>query len=440
MTGRIPRSKTRTSKAVRRRLWAFVGIAVFVLATISFGTVVVARHVAQQDALKDAERTTRRLAQLVVAPLMPGVLSHDQNSLDELNRAISTRLKDGSVAEIDVWDGDGTVVYCNEPLTIGKHFATTPQLLATTENDVTSADIALSDETSDLPSNQWFVEVYVPMRVPGYPRTLAFEAYYSADQLNEQTTALATDSILLALIPLIVLQAVQVPIAIWLTRRVGRQEAERAALLNRALSASDRERRAIAVNLHDGVVQDLAGVGYALAAITPAVPNGQRGIAESCATSVRTAVDALRLLMVEIYPPDLSGSGLPDAINGLAQPLRDKGISVTIDVGTLPTLAQESAVAIYRVARETIANVAKHAGATDVRIVLSPHDGETVRLMVIDNGSGIPPDAFERRQDGHFGLHMLADHIEDLGGMFFVSPGPTTGTVVEAIVPIQPAV
>jgi signal transduction histidine kinase len=439
MTGRIPRSKTRTSKAVRRRLWAFVGIAVFVLVTISFGTVVVARHVAQQDALKDAERTTGRLAELVVKPLMPGVLAHNQSTVNDLNRAIETRLKDGSVAEIDVWEGDGTVLYCNEPLTIGKHFATTPQLTATTRDHVTSADISLSDETSDLPSNQWFVEVYVPLKVPGYP-TLAFEAYYSADQLNEQTTALATDSILLALIPLIVLQAVQVPIAIWLTRRVGRQEAERAALLNRALSASDRERRSIAVNLHDGVVQDLAGVGYALAAITPAVSNGQRSIAESCATSVRTAVDALRLLMVEIYPPDLSGAGLPDAISGLAQPLRDKGLTVTIDVGTLPTLAPESAVAIYRVARETITNVGKHASAAEVRIILAPHDGESVRLMVIDNGRGIPPDAFERRQEGHFGLHMLADHIEDLGGMFFVSPGPSGGTVVEAIVPVQPVI
>jgi signal transduction histidine kinase len=439
MTGRIPRTKTRTSQAVRRRLWAFVGIAVFVLATISFGTVVVARHVAQQDALKDAERTTGRLANKVVLPLMPGVLHNDGHSLGELNRAIQTRLEDGSVAEIDVWQGDGTVLYCNEPLVIGKRFATTPQLTATTQHGMTSADISLSDETSDLPSNQWFVEVYVPMTVRGYP-TMAFEAYYSADQLNEQTTALATDSILLALIPLIVLQAVQVPIAIWLTRRVGRQEAERTALLNRALSSSDRERRAIAVNLHDGVVQDLAGVGYALAAITPAVAGAQRDIAESCATSVRTAVDALRLLMVEIYPPDLSGSGLPDAISGLAQPLRDKGMSVTIDVGTLPTLAPESAVAVYRVARETITNVDKHAGASEVRIALAPHDGDTVRLTVLDNGTGIPADAFERRQDGHFGLHMLADHIEDLGGMFFVSPGPSGGTLVEAIVPVQPVV
>jgi signal transduction histidine kinase len=416
-----------------------VGIAVFVLATISFGTVVVARHVAQQDALKDAERTTDRLARLVVAPLLPGYLQGDQTDLNELTEAIQTRTRDGSVQEIDVWESNGRVLYSNEPLTAGKQFATTQQLTNTTQKGVTSADIALSDETSHLPKNVWFVEVYVPMKLKGYG-TLAFEAYYSADQLNEQTTALATDSILLALIPLIVLQAVQVPIAIWLTRRVSRQEAERAALLNRALSASDRERRAIAVNLHDGVVQDLAGVGYALAAITPAVPGAHRDIADSCATSVRTAVDALRLLMVEIYPPDLSGSGLPDAISGLAQPLRDKGAVVTIDVGTVPVLAPESAVAIYRVARETITNVAKHAGASEVRIVLGPHDGDTVRLLVVDNGTGIPPDAFDRRQEGHFGLHMLADHIEDLGGMFFVAPGPSGGTVVEAIVPVQPVV
>jgi signal transduction histidine kinase len=416
-----------------------VGVAVFVLVAIGFGTVVVARHVAQQDALKDAEQTTNRLAQLVVAPLIPGVLAGDETKRDELDRAVHTRLADGSVTEIDIWTADGTVVYCDEANNIGKRFATTSQLLDTINHDRTSADIALADETSDLPHNRYFVEVYVPLKVKG-AATMAFEAYYSVRQLNEQTEALATDSILLALVPLVILQAVQVPIAIWLTRRVSRQEAERAALLDRALSASDRERRTIAANLHDGVVQDLAGVGYALAAITSVVPADHRDVAEDCAASVRVAVDALRLLMVDIYPPDLSGPGLVDAVNSLVQPLRDMDTEVSVEVAALPTMAPDAAVAVYRVARETITNVVKHAGASQVRITLGPHAGNTVRLKVMDNGSGIPPDAFDRRQDGHFGLHMLSDHIEDLGGLFFASAAISGGTVVEAIIPAEPGI
>jgi two-component system NarL family sensor kinase len=433
---RLPRRKASPSGAVLRRLWAFVGVAVLVLVAIGFGTVVVARHVARQTALEQAERTTDRLARLVVAPLLPGVLEGDTEKREELDRAVHTRLADGSVTEIDIWDATGTVVYCDEESTIGKRFATTPQLLDTIDNGVTSADIALSDETSDLPPNVWFVEVYVPLRLPGRP-VMAFEAYYSAEELDEQTAALAGDSILLALVPLIILQAVQVPIAIWLTRRVSRQEAERAALLNRALSASDRERRFIATNLHDGVVQDLAGVGYAMAAITTVVPFEQRGIAENCAASVRDAVDALRLLMVDIYPPDLSGPGLAEAISGLAQPLRDMDIDVQVEVAALPTITPDAAVAVYRVAREAITNVAKHSAASQVRIILGLHGGDTVWLRVIDNGVGIPPDAFDRRPEGHFGLHMLADNIEDLGGRFTVTGAPGGGTIAEAVVPIQ---
>lgn len=422
---------------MRRRLWAFVGVAVLVLIAIGFGTVVIGRHVAREDALRDSERTTQSFADKVVAPLLPDVLEGDPLSLEALNQAVRARLADGSVTEIDVWDRQGTVVYCDDPDTIGKRFALTPQLLDTIDRGQVSSDIALSDETSDLPPNQWFVEVYVPMKVEGWP-TMAFEAYYSVTRLDEQTSALATDSIILALVPLIILQAVQVPIALWLTRRVSRHEAERAALLNRALSASDRERRSIATNLHDGVVQDLAGVGYALAAITTVVPAEHRDIAENVAGSVRDAVDALRRLMVDIYPPDLSGPRLADALYGLARPLRDLGLQASVEVAALPEMAPEAAVAVYRVAREALTNIAKHAHATEVRVVLGPHAADTVRLRIIDNGTGIPPDAFDRRPEGHFGLHMLADHIEDLGGLFFVSAGPTGGTIVEAVVPVRP--
>ena len=71
----------------------------------------------------------------------------------------------------------------------------------------------------------------------------------------------------LAVGALLLLQLIQTPITVSLARRVAGHEAERAALLERALSASERERRQIAADLHDGVVQDLAGAGYALAAV-----------------------------------------------------------------------------------------------------------------------------------------------------------------------------
>jgi signal transduction histidine kinase len=110
---------------------------------------------------------------------------------------------------------------------------------------------------------------------------------------------------------------------------------------------------------------------------------------------------------------------------------------VSVDVASLPTMTPDAAVALYRVAREAITNIVKHARATEVVISLGVHDGDTVWLRVIDNGVGIPVDAFDRRPEGHFGLHMLADNIADLGGRFTVTAAPNGGTIAEATVPIE---
>ena len=85
--------------------------------------------------------------------------------------------------------------------------------------------------------------------------------------------------------------------------------------MERALSASERERRQIAADLHDGVVQDLAGAGYALAAVARRVEGPTATGVEHVGRVVRGAVESLRRLMVDIYPPDLSGAGLPGAID-----------------------------------------------------------------------------------------------------------------------------
>ena len=72
--------------------------------------------------------------------------------------------------------------------------------------------------------------------------------------------------------PLLVLMLIQVPIAASLARRIRRQDADRSALLERNLSVSEKERVRVAADLHDGPIQELAGVGYALGAVASSVP------------------------------------------------------------------------------------------------------------------------------------------------------------------------
>jgi signal transduction histidine kinase len=163
------------------------------------------------------------------------------------------------------------------------------------------------------------------------------------------------------------------------------------------------------------------------------VPAGRRAVAEECAASVQHAVDALRRLMVQIYPPDLSGPGLPAALEDLAAPLRAAGTQVQITVGALPAMAPEVTATLYRVARETLANVAKHAAATAVRVELRS-DGTDVVLRVADNGRGLPPGALDQRGE-HLGVRLLTDRAQDLGGQFTLGAAAGGGTLAEAVIP-----
>jgi two-component system NarL family sensor kinase len=421
---------------VRRQVTTFITVGVVILAVIAFGAVLASQVVARAEALRDAERVTDRLAHLVVGPLLAGALAGDPGPRAELNRAISSRLSDGLISEVNVWQRDGTIVYADQVRVVGTRKETPDEVLAAIDLNTVSSQIQDADEAGVLPDER-FVEVYVPLVLSDGNR-YAFEAYFSSGHVDEQAAALVGTLAALAVVPLVALQLVQLPIALSLARQVRRQEDERVRLLQRALSSSDKERAKIAADLHDGVVQDLAGAGYALAALRNSVAPERRGVADTVAGAVRSAVDELRHLMVDIYPPDLSGSGLAVAVEDLVRPLRERDVDVLVDVAPLPTMDPETAASIYRVARESLMNVSKHSGASHVQViieVLEPEQ-EAVRLRVCDNGIGVPAAQADRQHNGHFGIRMLTDRVTDLGGRFSVMPGPTGGTVAEAVIPL----
>lgn len=417
----------------QRPLRTFVGVALVALVGVSVGAVLVARAVAQDESLRAAERTTVRIGELVVAPLLADALRGSADRLEELERAMAIRLRDGSLSEVTVWDRDGTVVYSTVPSAVGTVFPLSDEVAAAIDDGIVDSEIG-TPEVPDSPGapQRRYVEVYAPMEVAGRG-VLAIETYVSTQQLDLQTASLAGRLVLLTVVPLVLLQLVQVPIAISLSRRVRRHDRERAELLARALSASDRERRSLAADLHDGVVQELAGTAYALAALTRKVPDADRPVARAAAEAVSSSVDGLRRLMIDLYPPDLSGPGLAAALDDLARPLRAAGAMVDVSVDPMPELAPPAAATVYRVAREALANVAKHAGARHVVVRLTAEDGDAVVLRIADDGVGLGRVPAE---EGHFGVQMMRDRVVDAGGRFRLGRPPGgTGTVAEAVVP-----
>lgn len=427
--------------ARRRTVWgrelaAFCATALLVLLAVSAGTVWLSERIARANALEEAERTAQRLAQFLVEPALAEAATGAPGRFDELDRAAENRMSDGSVVRMVVWRATGEVVWATEPELLGREFDPSDGVLAAIGGD-TVAEVDERPETTADGEPQALLEVYTPLAGPG--EQLAFEAYLAYDGIARQAARLRGQIIPMAIGALVVLQLVQVPIATSLARRVRRQEAERTALVQRNVEASDRERRAIAADVHDGPVQDLAGVSYALSALRGSLPEERQPTADKLVGAIRHAVQSLRRLMIDIYPPDLSGPGLGVAISDSAEPLRAAGIEVLIDAAPLPETPPEVTAVLYRTAKEALANVAHHAQAKRTWITLEEtalRGTPAVRLEVADDGVGFPAST-DKRAEGHLGLALLRDRVVDLGGTVTLGDRLGGGALLTAVVPLH---
>lgn len=424
-----------------REIAAFLLIPVLILAAVAAATVFASERIARANALAEAERTAMRIAQVLVAPVIADALDGVPGRWQELERILATRMSDGSIATVVVWSATGEIVFASEPELVGRRLPPSEELLtALAGTALASVDEEPETAYEGEGDRGPMVEVYVPLTVRG--ESMAVETYFSADGIDRQAALLRGEIVPVAVGALVLLQIVQVPFVLSLTRRVRRHENERAVLMALGITASERERRAIAADLHDGPVQDLAGISYALSSLRSTVPADRQETVDRLVGAVRHALHSLRRLMIEIYPPDLSGPGLAVSIDDLAGPLRARGVAVDLDVRPPVELSPEAAAVIYRTAKEALVNVAKHAAARRVWISLeeTEHRGAAaVRLEVSDDGVGFPETGVDGRSDGHLGLLVLTDRVVDLGGTVDLGKRLDGGAVVTAVVPLSHA-
>src|SRR5205085_242808 len=231
---------------------------------------------------------------------------------------------------------------------------------------------------------------YLPVTAPGGERFL-FEAYYRYEAVEASGSRLWRSFAPISLGALVLLELVQLPLAWSLARRLRQRLREREGLLQRALEASAVERRQIATDLHDSVVQDLAGVGYALAAAAREGGVGDGRVLEDSAATVRESIKALRSLVVEIYPPDIAEEGLAATLSDLLARTSGRGVVAELDTGELrEPLPTAVAGLLYRVAQEGLRNALNHAEATELCLRLRSTDASVV-LELTDDGRGFDP-------------------------------------------------
>jgi two-component system NarL family sensor kinase len=386
---------------------------------------------AERHALNNARNATQRLADFAIGPLVTEQLfAGDPAAIQGLDNRIAPWLDRGNVLRIKVWDSTGRVVYSDVNALIGNEYALPDwgeALLAGGEGTATVENQDELENEFESTAGE-LVEVYVrSMAATGEP--LIFEAYYDDDDVRAEQAAVLRDVAPAILLALAVLQLAQLIPAVRLARRIQADQAVRRRLLQRSLEASDLERRRIARDLHDEVIQDLAGLSYAMEAEEMRSSPGQRALLTQAHLILQDNVKTLRAMTAELYPINLEKLGLPAAMNRLADPLRQAGIHVTLRGENAEDLSRESSAMFYRVAREALANVLKHAGADSVELSLENVNDATV-LQIRDDGRGFDPG--HGAPEAHLGMQIMKDTIEDAGGSLAVVSAPGEGTVVEA--------
>ena len=237
------------------------------------------------------------------------------------------------------------------------------------------------------------------------------------------------------------------------TRNVHESEVERAAhqkeregLLQKAVEASEAERRRIARDLHDGVVQNLAGMAFALSAEASqlkgqaSLGNGHRellDLLETSADETRGAMKDLRTLIIELAPPTLRREGLHAALLEVLREMKRSGTNTELDLPPNLRLREDRGTLIFRVAQEILRNVASHAHAKNVKVELIEEDGSAI-LSIQDDGRGFSQsDVDRRRGEGHLGTTAIVELAENAGGTLTIDSEPGRGTLVVLTLPIE---
>jgi two-component system sensor histidine kinase UhpB len=161
--------------------------------------------------------------------------------------------------------------------------------------------------------------------------------------------------------------------------------------------------------------------------------NRERDI-EQTKQSVRQALEEVRRIARELRPEMLEHLGLVSALTELSRKFSDQS-GIRVDrrfAEALPPLSDEAEIAVYRVAQESLTNVARHADATQVEMTLEPGVGSVV-LCVADDGRGLPGGAAS--PNGQTGLRGMRERAILVGGALAIKRSHTGGVEVRLEVP-----
>ena len=441
---------------LRSPLTLFLAVSVALVAVIFVATSALADRTARDVVIEQAESNTEVIAESIINNRIPVALLNGKISVvDRFVQDVRIdKFENDAIESFDILRSDGSLAFDSDdvgvvsekkvyPLTDGQR-----RVLAAGGGTVSSFADPDSRRSEDRPGEEdglvkisTYVEAYYTQNTTdiraqkGRPTTepALFVAYWRLEGVEARQSELFASLRLITLLPLLLLVGISAAMLALLNNQVRRGSRERERLLQTAIDASDAERRRIARDLHDGVVQDLAGSGFALsgAARDPSTTPELAEVLDTVGTSLRDSLKQMRSLLAEIHPPDLHGQGLQAALDDLIAPAAAAGIHASTSVAGVESASAPEVALVWRVAQEAVRNATRHSGASTLAVTVRG-DEEELLLEVVDDGVGF--DTAAPSKPDRFGLRGLRSLVRDVGGELKVDSAVGEGTSVRMAV------
>lgn len=220
-------------------------------------------------------------------------------------------------------------------------------------------------------------------------------------------------------------------------RRAERAEQELRRLSQQLVETQEEERKSISRELHDEVGQMLTALRVELHNLQQATPSQREQFRQRLEEARQLAEDALRTvrdMAMGLRPSMLDDLGLGPAVEWQAREFsRRYGVPVSVELeGRLENLPERQRTCVYRVVQEALTNCARHARATQIRVVIHGRQ-DAIVLAIQDNGVGFDP---EKTSGRGLGLLGIQERVRELGGRVSIISQPGRGTLLSAEVPL----
>lgn len=415
---------------LRRAVVRFAVVSGALLVVVIVAMLVVADRLAERGRADEARARAESLAAAVELELAaPTPFEPD----DEVTAAFEAHARRSGVRAVLVWADDGRVVWSTRTALRGRQYQLDPEV-ARLFRDPTALVVEegkwfAAARPAGLLGNE--IEVFTPVASEGGER-LVVETYVDPAALGASEREIAQLVLPVGLVAILLFQGLALIAVAGVVRRVQAGRRSRIRTLSTSLSAVDQERRRLAHDLHDGIVQDLAATRYAIAGVARTLSESgdtdASGRLDRIADLLAEELVKLRALLGELIVPDVGSEPLATAMESLVQRLVPPDLEWTVEVDpALSAVDRETAGVVHRVVQEGVRNAVRHARPRSVAAkVTESRTGPVPRIRVLleDDGVGLPPGGGQRT--GHYGLQLVGDLVRGLGGSLTLedlSPG-----------------